>query len=84
MNQLGRVGSDTESRLQPVGFCPKNWDFTNLFASSTYSQAKCPDFDRFFFARLKAEFNPHFRGFFGTNWDKSLASALEACAPKRV
>ena len=40
------------------------------------------NFDRFFFARLKGEFNPHFQGFFGTNWDKSLAPALEACCTK--
>lgn len=64
-------GSDTGSRgSSPLNFAEK----TGI--SLTFSQVQltirksAQNFDHLFFACLKGEFNPHFRAFFGTNWDK--------------
>jgi hypothetical protein len=67
-----QFGSDTGSRdSRPHDFAEKtgfSLTFSNVqLTNSQVSQ----NFDRLFFAQLKGEFNPHFCGFFGTNWDKS-------------
>lgn len=56
-----------------MGFCLKNWVFTNFLHVQTYKQARPQNFDRLFFVQFKGEFNPVFRGFLGTNCDKSGA-----------
>ena len=65
-------GSDTGSRdSRPCDFAQKT-GFSLTFSNVQLTNRQVSqNFDHLFFAQLKGEFNPHFRGFFGTNWDKS-------------
>ena len=54
-----------------MGFCPKtglSLSFPHVQLTKKQSAQKV---ERLVSAQTKAKFNPHFRGFFGTNWDKS-------------
>jgi hypothetical protein len=51
--------------LQPVEFCPKTGIPLTFSQVQLTIRQSAQNFDRSFFARLKGEFNPHFRGFLG-------------------
>jgi hypothetical protein len=76
MNHLGRVGSDTGSRdSSPLNFAQKTGISLTFLHVQLTDRQSAQNFDHVFFAHLKGEFNPRFRGFFGTNWDKSATTA---------
>jgi hypothetical protein len=50
---------------------PKKTEFSLTFQRVQLTNwQSAQNFEHLFFAQMKEEFNPHFRGFFGTNWDK--------------
>jgi len=67
-----KFGSDTGSRgSSPLDFAEKTGFLLTFLHVELTTMQTSQNFDNLFFAQLKAEFNPSFGGFFGTNWDKS-------------
>jgi hypothetical protein len=68
---FSEFGSDTGSRgSSPCDFAKKT-EFSLTFQRVQLTNwQSAQNFEHLFFAQMKEEFNPHFRGFFGTNWDK--------------
>lgn len=65
-------GSDTGSRGSSLlDFSKKTGTLLTLSHVQLTNRQSAQNFGRSFFPRLKGEFKAHFRGFFGTNWDKS-------------
>ena len=63
---VSRFGSDTGSRgSSPWDFTGKTGFFLTFLHVELTNMQSAQILDRFFFARLKGEFNPHFRGFLG-------------------
>ena len=66
------IGSDTGSRgSSPCDFAQKTGFSLTFSHVQLTNRRRTQNFEHLFFAQMKGEFNPHFRGFFGTNWDKS-------------
>jgi hypothetical protein len=84
MNCLEKVGSDTGSRgSSPLNFAEETGISLTLSQAQLTIRQSAQNFDGFFFACLKREFNPHFRVFLGqigTNSQEAtiLTRSLEA------
>jgi len=75
-------GSDTGSRgSSPLNFAEKTGISLTFSQLQLTIRQNAQNFERLFFACLKEEFNPHFRAFFGTDWDK-LASVRRGVSPR--